>query len=369
MRVLGRLITVLAFVLVSFAGRCEEGVRHYLYVAAPGIRDDLKYGGHALLVFDIDNEFKFVKRIATHGLDDKGKVLNVKGVCASKDLHCIYISTLKSLECIDLLTDKSLWEKSYDGGCDRMSIAPDSSFMYLPSLEKDHWHVVNPRDGAVMAKVEPKSGAHNTIISPDGSRVFLGGLKSKTMGIADCKTHTLVGGIEFSDMVRPFVINGKATLVYQCVNNLLGFEIGDLASGKMIHRLEVPGFEKGKVARHGCPSHGIGLTPNEKEVWVTDAFNKRMHVFDNTVTPPKYMQSIEVRDEPGWVSFSLDGKYAIPSTGDVIDASTKKIVWRLTDENGAAVASEKLLEIDIAGGASPRVTAVGDQFANGKVGK
>jgi len=53
------------------------------------------------------------------------------------------------------------------------------------------------------------------------------------------------------------------------VNELLGFEVGDLKTGKMLHRVEIAGFEKGPVKRHGCPSHGIGLTPDEKELWVT----------------------------------------------------------------------------------------------------
>ena len=36
-------------------------VKHYLYVAVPGIRDYLGYGGHGILVFDIDNGHRFVK--------------------------------------------------------------------------------------------------------------------------------------------------------------------------------------------------------------------------------------------------------------------------------------------------------------------
>ncbi|HLX59897.1 MAG TPA: hypothetical protein VKX17_01325 [Planctomycetota bacterium] len=367
--------TAIATFLVSPAHAADDPVHHYLYVAAPGIRDDLKCGGHGLLVFDIDDGFKFVKRIPTKGVDDKGKPMNVKGICASKDLHCVYVSTLKTLECIDLLSEKNLWERAYDGGCDRMSLAPDSKFMYLPTLEKDTWHIVDPRDGSVIAKIEPKSGAHNTVISADGSRAFLGGLKTNVMTIADTATHLPKSTIEFGDKVRPFVINGKATLVYQCVNNLLGFEIGAVppsplegegpgVRGKVAQRVEVKGFESGKVARHGCPSHGIALTNDEKEVWVTDAHNKRMHIFDNTVMPPKYVSSIELRDEPGWVTLSIDGKYAIPSTGDVIEIATRKIVARLTDETGAAVQSEKLMEIDLAGG---KVVNVGDQFSNGKV--
>ena len=122
---------------------------------------------------------------------------------------------------------------------------------------------------------------------------------------------------------------------------------------------------KGPVKRHGCPSHGIGLTPDEKEVWVVDGANQRVHVFDATVMPPAYRTSIEVLDQPGWVTFSLDGAYAYPSTGEVIDAKTKKIVAHLKDEEGRQVQSEKLLEIDFAGGVPVRV---GDQFGVGRAG-
>jgi DNA-binding beta-propeller fold protein YncE len=147
------------------------------------------------------------------------------------------------------------------------------------------------------------------------------------------------------------------------VNELLGFEIGDLQTGKMLARVEVQGFARGPVKRHGCPSHGVGLTPDEKEVWVVDAANKRVHLFDATVVPPKQLTSIELRDEPGWITFSLDGRYAWPSTGDVIDVGKRQIVARLTDEQGRPVMSEKVIQIDVVDG---RVARVGNQFGVGR---
>ena len=72
------------------------------------------------------------------------------------------------------------------------------------------------------------------------------------------------------------------------------------------------------------PSHGVGLTPDEKEVWLCDAFNERVHVFDNTVTPPKQVTSVKLQEQPGWITFSLDGKIAYPSTGEVIDVEDEK---------------------------------------------
>src|SRR5207253_5125841 len=130
-----------------------------------------------------------------------------------------------------------------------------------------------------------------------------------------------------------------------------------------LYRVEVAGFPKGKPKRHGCPSHGVGLTPDEKEVWVCDGANSHVHIFDVTTLPPKQTVSIKLREQPGWVTFSLDGKYAYPSTGEVIDTATKKIVAALADEKGAEVHSEKMVEIHFKDGVP---VAAGDQFGLGR---
>ena len=147
------------------------------------------------------------------------------------------------------------------------------------------------------------------------------------------------------------------------VNDLLGFEVGDLTTGQKLSRVEVAGFSKGPVKRHGCPSHGIGLTPDEREVWVCDAFNQRLHVFDATTMPPKQVADIKLRDQPGWVTFSLDGKLAYPSTGEVVDVASRQIVTTLADENGGEVHSEKVMEIQFRNGVPIQV---GDQFGVGR---
>jgi hypothetical protein len=340
------------------------GARKLLYVAEPGIRDYLEYGGHGLLVFDIVHDHRFVRRIPTGGVDEKGKPLNVKGVCASAVTKRIYVSTTRSILCMDLLTDKLLWEKFYEGGCDRLALSPDGKTIYVPSLEGDHWHVINALDGAVLQKIVRKSGAHNTIFGLDGSHVFLAGLKSPVLTVMDARTQqvSLTVG-PFGDVIRPFTVNGRQTLCFVNVNGLLGFEIGDLRTGKLLHRVEVPGSKPGTEKRHGCPSHGIGLTPDESELWLTDAANSQLRIFDATVMPPKEVDHIKLRDQPGWVTFGLDGKFAYPSTGDVVEVRTRKIVAELADETGRPVQSEKLLEIDFDGTQPVRC---GDQFGLGR---
>src|SRR5262245_44433701 len=214
--------------------------------------------------------------------------------------------------------------------------------------------------GDVIAKIERPSGASDSINGPDGSRVYLAGLKSPLLSVADTKTHTVTNKVgPFSNSILPFTINGSQTLCFVNVNELLGFEVGDLRTGKMLHRVEVTGFQKGPTKRHGCPSHGIGLTPDEKELWLTDAANSSLHIFDATKMPPQQIMSIKLRDQPGWVTFSIDGRQAYPSTGDVIDTHTKRIVATLEDETGRHVQSEKLLEIVFSNGKPVRA---GDQF-------
>jgi hypothetical protein len=363
----GRFVFValfLAFLVTPLPAAEESQPQRFLYVAVPGVRNYLEYGGHGLLVFDIDHEHRFVKRIPIGGRDENGKPLNVKGICASAATGRVYISTIRTLMCLDLATEKLLWERAYEGGCDRMAIAPDGKAIYLPSLEKDHWHVIEAASGEVIARIVPKSAAHNTIYGLDGREAYLAGLKSPLLTVADTSKHAAARTVgPFSHGIRPFTVNGRQTLVFVNVNELLGFEVGDLKSGKMLHRVEVAGYQKGPVKRHGCPSHGIGLTPDERELWVTDATNRRLHVFDATVMPPKQQVSIMLRDEPGWVTFSLDGRYAYPSTGDVIETATRKIVAGLKDETGADVQSEKMLEVVLQGG---KVLRTGDQFGLGR---
>ena len=97
----------------------KSNVDRFLYVACPGLRNYMEYGGHGLLVFDIDDDYRFIKRIPMGGLDEKGRPLNVKGICASAATGRIYITTLLTLLCVDLVTETLLWERTYEGGCDR----------------------------------------------------------------------------------------------------------------------------------------------------------------------------------------------------------------------------------------------------------
>lgn len=366
-----RMFLVLLAAAVTLGGPAARTLgadkdRHFLYVAVPGIRNYLEFGGAGILVFDMDDRHRFVKRIETPA-SQAAKPENIKGICANAKTQRLYFTTLTKLYCLDLRTEKTLWEKALPGGCDRLSITPDGGLLYVPSLEGPHWNVVDAASGDVVTPIQTNSGAHNTVCSLDGSRAYLAGLRSRMLTVVETKGQQIVQSVgPFNGPIRPFTVNAANSLCFVCVNDCLGFEIGDLSSGRMLHRVEVQNFQKGIPKRHGCPSHGVGLTPDEQEIWVVDGANSHVHIFDATVMPPKQTVSVKLREQPGWVTFSLDGRLAYPSTGEIIDTKTKKIVAALQDEKGREVHSEKLIEIVRN---DDRVVRTGDQFGLGRAAR
>jgi len=146
--------------------------------------------------------------------------------------------------------------------------------------------------------------------------------------------------------------------------------IADVKTGQILHTVEVQGFgwpENWNITPrprvpHGCPSHGIALVKDEKEIWLSDGLNDYIHIFDNTRMPPRQIGSIKTNGGAYWMTPSVDSKLIYASSGDVIDIASRKIVGTLKDEYGRRLHSEKLLDMVFTEG---KLTAVSNQFANG----
>jgi DNA-binding beta-propeller fold protein YncE len=353
-----------ALALVPIGGAQQP--QRFLYAGVPGVGNAANHGGVGILVFDIDHAYTFVKRIPTWRSPEGRPAEGVRGIAASAATGRLFVSTSRRLAAFDLTTDAIVWEQNYGGKCcDRMAISPDGKTLYAPAAGAPTWYVVNAADGTLITTIDKEGSPHNTIYSDDGAHAYLEsqGRVPPFISVADAKTHTVVKQIgPFDDVVRPFTINGKQTLVYANVNNLLGFEVADLTTGKLLHRVAVEGLKTENSPVHGTPSHGIAMTADESEIWVADNTNHFLHVFDATKMPPVQKTRIHLRDEPGWIAFSLDGRMAFASTGDIVDVRTKQIVATLEDEHGQAVESEKMIEIDFVSGKPVRAS---DQFGKG----
>jgi DNA-binding beta-propeller fold protein YncE len=212
--------------------------------------------------------------------------------------------------------------------------------------------------------------AHNLNLSPDGKTAFMSP-NGPVLAIGEVGTIKLVKEIRFGDNVRPFVVNHDASKIYANVNNLLGFEIADVSTGKVIKRLEVTSFpwkeamaDASRKIPHGCPSHGIALVNDEREVWIVDGINNYVHIFDNTQETPVLVDSVKTSEGPAWITIGLGGTRAYVSSGDVIDTRTHKVITQLKDEYGRVMRSEKLLDMAFRDG---RLQRVASQFGNGQV--
>src|SRR5260370_42478120 len=96
--------------------------QHLLYVASPGTRNYVEYGGVGILVFDIDNGYKFVRRIPTWSVPDGKQPENVKGIAGSAESGRGYVTSLNRMIAIDAVSGQKIWDKGYEGGRDRLSI-------------------------------------------------------------------------------------------------------------------------------------------------------------------------------------------------------------------------------------------------------
>jgi hypothetical protein len=106
---------IFSLLAVSSLSAAEPVVKHYLYMSTPDAAQQEGSSGDGVLIFNIDDGHRFVRRIDIPSFKE-----GLRGFTPSAKNHCAYFSTTnRRLGCIDLETDKVLWERTYSAGCDR----------------------------------------------------------------------------------------------------------------------------------------------------------------------------------------------------------------------------------------------------------
>jgi DNA-binding beta-propeller fold protein YncE len=346
------LLFIGVLVLIGAARVPTQQEQRHLYVALPGSDAADPDRSVRILVFDITNAHRFVRRMPVWpaGRGDDAEV--VRGTAASARAGRFYLSTTRRLAAIDLKTDKIVWEKSYEGHCcDRFAVSPDGQTIYAPAFGRARWYVISAATGELRASINVTGWPRETRYSHDGRHVYLGAWESPTLSVSDTASHEVVKTVgPFTASLCPFTVNARGTLAFANVDGLVGFEVGDLQTGLILDTVAGEGYDKDAAAQYECPSHGIAFTPDERELWVADGVRNRLLVFDASVYPPVARAASELRAQPRWIAFSIDGRYAYPSTGDVVSVSTRTVVGVLEDPSGARVSTDHVLEIDFLDG-------------------
>lgn len=347
-------IWILAMPAIAAA---QGPLKRLLYMSTP---DAAQPGGsgRGILVFDIDGGHRFVRRIELPF--DEG----LRGFCGNLKRHAVYFSSMrKRLGAFDLETEKVLWDREYDAGIDRACITPDGSKLYAPTgfwsgEAASGFLVINPENGDVIKRIPAGPLAHNSIAGLDGRFVFLGTKTAFHIFRADDGSLVRTVNDVGEKGVFPFTVDSRNRLAYICLGEHVGFDVVDIPSGKILHRVLA---EPGPIAHR---THGAGLTPDETELWISDQQGRRLFYFDVAVQPPRQKGFLELSmGGHGWVCFSMDGRFGWCHTPDVFDARTHRQVATLKDETGRVVCGSKFIEVHMRDG---RVVAMGDQFGLGR---
>ena len=356
-----RLLISLIAISLSVAGLTsgKPRTKRYLYLGMPDGAQQEGRSAPGILIFDIDDGHKFVRRIDVPIFSE-----GLRGFTGNLKTHRLYYSTTnRRLGCFDLEREKIVWEKTYGAGCDRSSITPDGKKIYVPTGwwypgEDSGFLVVNADNGELIKRIRVGPQAHNSIVSLDGRRVFLG--TRTTLTIFDTSTDRMIRQIKDVGErgVFPYTIDSRNRIGYVCLGDHVGFDVVNLETGKVPHRV----FAGDEPIPHR--THGAALTPDEKELWISDQQGRKLFIFDATRMPPEPKGHVELsQGGHGWVCFSLDGHYAWSHTPDVFDARTKKLVATLKDENGNPVSGSKFIEVHFRDG---KVVEMGNEFGLGR---
>jgi len=341
-----------------------DSIHHYEYVLPDGF----------IYVYDIDNGFSLVKTISVPTTD------GVRGSVASAATSKLYISYGNSgnggasgngeLLAYDLMKDTVLWIHTYHLGVDSMSISPDGKTIYMPTGSGNPttiWNVIDASTGNATDLIDTGSSrTHNTVVSLNGSHVYMGTQSSNYLYEANTSNNTVIGKIgPFNNAVRPFTINANETYAFVSTTRFLGFSVGDIATGKVLYTVPIHGFST--ILNPDIsddPAHGVSLSPDEKELYVVDSINSMVHIFDVSGLPtitPKQVADLHLQNplrgsesncayscfRDGWVHHSRDGKYVfVGDSGDVIDTRLRKTVATLP----AMANTRKEIEIDFQNG-------------------
>ena len=208
-------------------------------------------------------------------------------------------------------------------------------YMKLPRI--DGITAIAPRDGLLALRYGSGRGA-----------------------IVDLSTGRIRYGVRPPPRASDDVVvrNPALGVEYETRRGLLGVRVLSLRSDRLREVVSFEGFTWNPHFGPDPPDHGLSLAPDRPELWVVDAPNGVIHVFDVSSASPKPVVNLRLTkplsgdENPcasrrcarlGWLEHSADGRYVyVGDSGDVFDATKREQIANLE----ALHQSRLLLEVD-----------------------
>jgi len=275
------------------------------------------------------------------------------GIAFSPDGARIYVSN-EAESVLDVLDRKSgeiLKKIPLSDRPNNLAIAKDGSQVLVGIRAQPG--VLDVIDTTSLQKVKsiPVDGAvHNVYVTPDGKYAVSGSIENKAATVIDLQSQQMAWEVKFDRPVRPmaFEINpdGSTRRIFVQLSTFHGFAVVDFAKRAEVARIKLPDQPGGfgiAEARGGVPSHGIGVTPDGKSLWVNSTLSNAVfkyslpdlklvgHAMLPEVHPLGHAPTGAI---PEWIAFTPDSKLVYVSDSaarlvSVIDAKTLKEVARI----------------------------------------
>lgn len=261
------------------------------------------------------------------------------GIAIAPDGSRFYVSgeADRVLDVVDRKTAKSIRRVPLSGHPNNVAITRDGKRVYV-CIRSESWLDVVDTASLEKAKSIPVGqGPHNVYLTPDGKYMVAGSIPGQSLTVIDVKTEEPVWELKFDVPVRPITFetgpNGETSRIFLQLSDLHGFAVVDFAARKEVRRIELPEAPAEAYPHIGrTPSHGIGVTPDGKTLWVNSSLNSAVYAY--SLPDLKYLGGVAVGMVPDWITFTPDSKLVYVSNAgsnsvSAVDVKSFKEVARI----------------------------------------
>jgi YVTN family beta-propeller protein len=259
---------------------------------------------------------------------------HVHGVCAPADGRRLFttIEAENSLKVIDTGTDKVVDTIQLTGRPNQCASTPDGRYVGVPIRDRNSVDIVDIVQKKVV-KVLPVRVPHNCYNPGNNQVMFVSSMGSHAIDLIDLNKMDYAAKILVGGIPRPYAVSRDGQRAYVALTDWHGFVITNLSERKVIARVALPPAPASTcVLEPHTPTHGLELTPDGKELWVTSLADSGVYVYD--LATGKISKEIHTGACPNWIAFSPDGRYCAVSNSasddcSIIDTQTRREAARI----------------------------------------
>jgi YVTN family beta-propeller protein len=181
-----------------------------------------------------------------------------------------------------------------------------------------------------------KGNAHNVYVTPDGQFVVVGSVVGKRVTVIDESALKVAWDIGFDEGVRPIAFeraaNGSTGRMFVQLSNVHGFAVVNFSTHQETQRVTLPEEPRRGHAHSDAPSHGIGISPDGKMLWVDSSVASGVFVY--SLPDLKLLGNVATGSTPDWLTFTPDSRFVyVANAGEnyvsAIDTQRLKEVARI----------------------------------------